>query len=53
MTTPLPNLTHLHNSLLMSIFETPEKDLSNVNGKYDMRKVRESTVKPSSTLFSF
>ena len=45
-------LTRLHNSLLMSIFGTPEKFLSGVNGKYDMRKVRTSSVNSSSTLFS-
>ena len=28
-----PQLTRLHNSLLMRIFDTPEKDLSNVEGK--------------------
>ena len=45
-------LTCLHNWLLMSIFETPEKDLSNVDSKSDMRKLRTSSVKLSSTLFS-
>ena len=43
-------LTCLHNWLLMSIFETPEKDLSNVDSKSDMRKLRTSSVKLSSTL---
>ena len=47
-----PQLTHLHNLLLMSIVRTPEKYLSNVDGKYDMIKVRTSSVNPSSTLFS-
>ena len=32
-----PQLTHLQNSLLMSIFNTPERDLSNFDGKTDMR----------------
>ena len=35
-----PKLTCLQNSLLMSIVDTPEKDLSNFEGKYYMRKVR-------------
>ena len=36
----------------MSIVDTPEKDLSNVDRKYDMRKVRTSSVNSSSTFFS-
>ena len=40
-----PQLTCLHNSLLMSIFDTPEKGLSNVDGKSDMIKVCTSSVK--------
>ena len=36
----------------MSIVDTPEKYLSNVDRKYDMRKIRTSSVKLSSTLFS-
>ena len=47
-----PQLTHLHNSILMSIIDTPEKDLSNVDRISDMRKVLTSSVKPSSTFFS-
>ena len=47
-----PQLTRLHNSLLMRIFDTPEKDLSNVEGKAGTRKVRTSLVKSYSTLFS-
>ena len=31
-------LNHLHNSLLMSIVDTPEKDISNVDRKLDKRK---------------
>ena len=46
-----PQITRPHILLLMSIFDTPEKDLSNVDSKYDMRKVRTSSVKLSSTLF--
>ena len=33
-------VTLLNNSLLISIFDTPENYLSNVDRKYDMRKVR-------------
>ena len=36
----------------MSIVNTPKKYLSNVYGKYYMRKVRTSSVRSSSTLFS-
>ena len=36
----------------MSIVDIPEKDLSNVDRKSDTRKVRTSSVKSSSTLFS-
>ena len=36
----------------MSIVDTPEKDLSNVDHKYDMRKVSTYTANLSSTLFS-
>ena len=45
-------LTRIQNYLLISTDDTPEKDLSNVNGKFDMKKVRTSSVKSSSTLFS-
>ena len=48
---PSPQLTCLQNSLLMSTVNTPEKYLSNVEGKCDMRKVRTSLVKSLSTLF--
>ena len=37
--------------LLMSIVDTPEKDVSNVDRKSDKRKVRTSLIKSSSTLF--
>ena len=47
-----PQLTHLQNSLLMNIVDTPEKYLSNVDRKSDMRKVRKSSGKSSSTSFS-
>ena len=36
----------------MIIFDTPEKDLSNFDGKFDIRKICTSSVKSSSTLFS-
>ena len=36
----------------MSIVDTTEKDLSNVEGKEDTREVHTSSVKSSSTLFS-
>ena len=48
-----PQLSHQHNSLIMSIVDTPEKDSSNVEGKSHTRKVHTSLVKPSSTLFSY
>ena len=44
-------ITHLQNSLLISIVDTPENYLSNVDRKSDMIKVRTSSVKSSSTLF--
>ena len=37
----------LQNSLLMSIVDTPKKGLSNVEDKYDTRKVHTSSLKPS------
>ena len=45
-------LTHIHNSLLMSISNSPKNYLSNVDRKSDMRKVRTYEVKSLSTLFS-
>ena len=39
------------NSILISIVDIPEKYLSNVKGKYNMRKVCVSSVKSSSKLF--
>ena len=35
----------------MSIIDTPKKDLSNFDGKYDMRKVVTYSVKVPLTLF--
>ena len=45
-------LNPLHNQLLMSIVDTPENYLSKVDRKLDKRKIRKSSIKPSSTLFS-
>ena len=45
-------LNHLQNSLLMSIVDTPEKDVSKFDRIPDKRKVRTSSIKSSSTLFS-
>ena len=44
-------LTRLQDSLLMSIVETPEKDLSNPDCKSDIRKERTYSVMSSPTLF--
>ena len=47
---------HINNTqklLLMSIVDTPEKDVSNVDRKVYKRKIRTSLIKSSSTLFSF
>ena len=46
-----PQLNRLHNSLQMSIVKTPKRDLSNIEGKYDMRKARTSLAKSSLRLF--
>ena len=45
-------LNHLHNSLLMSIVDTPEKDVSTFDRKLDNREIRTSSIKLSSKLFS-
>ena len=50
---PTWKLNHIHNSLLMSIVDNPQKDLSNVYRKPDMRKVPTSSINLSSTLFYF
>ena len=47
-----PQLTCIHNSLLMIIVDTPDCFKSNIDRKSDMRKVRKSSVNSSSTLFS-
>ena len=47
-----PQVTHIHNSLLIIIFNDTENYLSNIDERYDMRKVRTSSVNSSSTLFS-
>ena len=36
----------------MSIFDTPEKDVSNVDSKLDKRKLLTSSIKSSTKLFS-
>ena len=41
----------LYNSLITSIVNSPEKDSSNVDGKFDMKKVCTYSVKSSSKLF--
>ena len=46
------HLTHIQNLLLMIISDTPENNLFNVFRKSDMRKLRTSSVKSLSTLFS-
>ena len=46
-------LRHLKSFSMMSIVETPEKDISNVDWKSDMRKVYAYSFKLSSTIFSF
>ena len=44
-------INHIQKPLLMSMVDTPEKYLSNVDGKSDMIKVSRSSIKSSSTLF--
>ena len=44
-------LTRIHDLLLLNVFDTPEKDLSNIDCKYNMIKVPTSSVNLSSTLF--
>ena len=40
-------------SLLMGIVDTPEKNVANIDRKLDKRKVGTSSIKSSSTFFSF
>ena len=47
------HLNHIQKSLLISIVDTPEKDVSNVDSKVDKRKVRTFSIKSSSTLLSY
>ena len=47
------HLNHIQKLFLISIVDTPEKDVSNVDRKLDKRKIRTSLIKSSSTLFSF
>ena len=49
---PTCQLSCLQNSLLMRIFDTPQKYLPNVDWKSYIRKVRTYSVSSSSTLFS-
>ena len=44
-------ITRLHNSLPMSIVDTPEKDLSYVDKKFDMIRVYKPSLKSSSSFF--
>ena len=46
------HLNHIQKLLLMSIVDTPENDVSNVDRKFYRRKVRTSLIKSPSTLFS-
>ena len=48
-----PQISHPQNLSLMSIVDTSEKNLPNFDRKSNMRKVRTSSVKSSSTLFYF
>ena len=45
-------MNHPQNSLLMSIVDTPENDISKVDRKIDKIKIRTYSINPSSTLFS-
>ena len=47
------HLNNIQKSLLMSIVDTPKKDVSNVDRKLYRRKIRKSLIKLSSTLFYF
>ena len=46
------HINYIQKLLLMSIFDTPEKDVSNIDRKLDKRKIRTSLIKSSSTFFS-
>ena len=46
------HLNYIQKSLLTSIVDTPEKDVSNVDNKLDKRKVHTYSINSSSTLFS-
>ena len=45
------HINHIQISLLMSIVDTPEKYVSNVDRKLDKRKIRTSLIKSPSKLF--
>ena len=46
------HINNIQKVLLISIVDTPEKDVSNVDGKLDNIKIRTSLIKSSSTLIS-
>ena len=46
------HINHIQKSLLMSIVDTPEKNVSNIDRKLDKRKLLTSSIKSLSTLFS-
>ena len=46
------HLNHIQKLLLMSIVDTPEKDVWNVDREFDKIKVHPSSIKSLSTLFS-
>ena len=45
------HINYIQISLLLSIVDTPEKDISNVDRKLDKRKIRTSLIKSPSKLF--
>ena len=47
------HINHIHKLLWISIVDTHEKDVSNVDRELDKRKVLKSSIKSSLTLFSF
>ena len=47
------HINNIQKSLLMSIIDTPEKDVSNIYRKLDNIKIRASSINSSSELFSF
>ena len=45
------HLNHIQIPLLISIVDTPEKDASNIDRKFDKRKVHTYSINSTSTLF--